>query len=139
MVKRGMNGNTLERSRGTTTNAAIHADELNSVSRLTLVYQVIIQNYVRTTGQLACRCPLRHFLDADALVIPKSAEPVLNLQRMSLVICLWCDGRRRGEVGSGGGGIAIFARVEKAGIGAVVDRFEHLWTDEGAACDNTLE
>jgi hypothetical protein len=130
---------TLERSRGTTTNAAIHADELDSVSRLTLVYQVIIQNYVRTAGQLARRCPLGHFLDTDALVIPKSAKPVLNLQRMSLIVCLWCDGRSRGEVGSGGCGIAVFAGVEKAGIGAVVDRLEHLWTDEGAACDNTLE
>ena len=80
MVKtRNAAKNALERSRGTTTNAAIHADELDSVSRLTFVYQVIIQNYVRTARQLARRCPLRHFLDADALVIPESAEPVLNL------------------------------------------------------------
>jgi hypothetical protein len=130
---------TLERSRGASTNAAIHADELDSVSRLTLVYQVIVQNHVRTARQLACRCPLRHFLDADALVIAEGAEPVLDLQRMSLIVCLWRDGRSRGEVGSGRRGVAVFACVEKTGIGAVVDRLEHLWTDERAACDDTLE
>jgi hypothetical protein len=101
--------NTLERSRGTATNAAVHADELDSVSRLTLVYQVIVQNYVRTAGQLACRSSLGHFLDADALVITESAETVLDLQRMALFICLWCDGGCRGEVGCGGCGIPVFA------------------------------
>jgi hypothetical protein len=110
MVKRrNATENTLERSSGTATNTAVHADELDSVSRLTLVYQVIIQDYVRTARQLACRCSLGHFLDADALVITESAETVLDLQRMALFICLWCNRGRRGEVGRGGCGIPVFA------------------------------
>ena len=101
--------NVLECSRSTTTNAAVHANELDAISRLTLVYQVIVQNYVRTAWQLASRCSLGHFLDADALVITESAETVLDLQSISLFVCLWCNGRSRGEVGCGGCGIPVFA------------------------------
>jgi hypothetical protein len=139
--KRGMRQrkDTLERSRGTTTNAAIHADELDSVSRLTLVHQVVIQNDVRAARQLARRCPLRHFLDADALVVAESAEAVLDLQGVSLIVRLRRDGGGGGEVGGGGRGVAVLARVEEAGVGAVVDGLEHFGADEGAARDYALE
>jgi hypothetical protein len=72
-------------------------------------------------------------------MITESAKTVLDLQRMSLVVCLWCDRSSGGEVGGGGRGIAIFAGVKETGIGTVMDRFEHLWTNKGAACDDALE
>jgi len=70
---------TLERSRGSTTNAAVDANELDAVSRLTLVYQIIVYDHVRTPRQLASRRSLRHLLDTDALVITESAEAILYL------------------------------------------------------------
>jgi len=79
-VNQGMGQkNTLECSRGTTANAAVHADELDPISRLTFVHQVVIQNDVRAAGQLACRSALGHLLDADALMITKGAETILDL------------------------------------------------------------
>ena len=131
--------NALECSRGTTTNTAVRADELDSISRLTLVYQVVIQNHVRTARQLASRSSLGHFLDADALVIAERAETILDLQGASLFICLRCNRGGRGKVGGGGRGIAVFAVVELTLVGRVMDRLEHLRTNEGAARDNTLE
>jgi len=134
-----MTENALERSRGSGTNTAVHTDELDPVSWLTLVYQVIVQDHVRTARQLASWSSLGHFLDTDALMITESAETIFDLQRMPLFICLRCNRGGRGEVGSGGRGITIFAGVEVCSIGTIMDRLDHLWTNKGAACDDTLE
>ena len=134
-----MTENALERSRGSGANTAVHTDELDSVPWLTLVYQVIVQDHVRTAWQLASWSSLGHFLDTDALVITESAETIFDLQRMPFFVCLRCNRGRRGKVGSGGRGITIFAEVEARSIGTIMDRLDHLRTNKGAACNDTLE
>lgn len=131
--------NALECSRGTTTNTAVRADELDPVSRFTLVHQVVVQNHVRTARQLTSRSSLGHFLDADALVIAERAETILDLQGSSLFVRLRCDRGSGREVRGGGRGIAVFAVVELTFVGRVMDRLEHLRTNKGAARDDTLE
>lgn len=56
---------------------------LNSVSRFTLVDQVIVKDDVNRAGQLTGWRLLRHLLNGYGLVILVYTQPILSLQKIS--------------------------------------------------------
>lgn len=82
--------------------ALVHSHELDPVSGLAAVHQVVRQNNLHASGQLARRRPFRHLLDVDRLVVPERREAVLHQQRVPLAVVLRDDGGGSGELGRGG-------------------------------------
>lgn len=105
--------------------ALVDTNQLDPISRLTTVDQVIRQDNLDTFGQLTSRCSFRHFLDADRLIIPERGQSILHEQWMTLAVILGnhcCGSSHCGRWGDDGG-IVVGSGMEFLSGIAVVDRF----------------
>lgn len=66
--------------------AAVGANYLHTVSWLGSVHQVVVQDDVHRTGQLAGRSLLRHLLHCDGLMVFIDGQTKLCLQGVVLLI-----------------------------------------------------
>ena len=119
-----------------TTSTLIHSDQLDSITRLASIHQIIRQDYFNSSRQLPCRRPLRHLLDTDRLMIPKRAQPVFHRDGMTLAIVLWYNGcgwcSREKSLSGDGCTVVICSGMELSGLLAVMNGFEHFWANERA-------
>lgn len=120
----------------TSTERTVHSDDLEAVTRLATVDEVVLEHDLDTPRKLSRRCALRHLLNRHHLVVDESRQAVLNLERV--VVCV---GLRVGGGGNGCAGcrcgrepVGVDAGVEVGRCRAVVHRLLHLWSDE-VACE----
>ena len=124
------NGHLLECAAGSTANASIHSDKLNTIARLALVDEVVVQNDVCAAWQLTRGRPLGHFLDADPLVIPELAVAKLCFDVVVVIVFLGDQGCRGCFVGDGGGRVPIVLGEELLRRRTVMDGPDDLGSDQ---------
>lgn len=87
-----------EGTASTTTHTSVDSDQLDTVSRFTLVYHIVIKDNVNTPWKLTRGCSLGHLLDTDSLVILENAMSVLHFERVPCVVLLGRDNGRWWEI-----------------------------------------
>jgi hypothetical protein len=116
-----INQNPLECAIGAAPYAPVKTNHLYTIAWLAFVDEIIVKNDICAPWQLPWRGALRHFLNADPLMIPKYAMPVLHLQRVAVIVLLWRDRRGWWKIGCRSCRITVLARMKEFRVRAIVD------------------
>jgi hypothetical protein len=124
----------MRASSRSSTETPVHSDNLQPISRLTLIHQIILHHDLDTPRQLSRRRSFRHLLNHDHLVVHERRQPMLDLKRVSVGVGLGVGGGGNGGAGGGGGGeaVGVDSGMEVLSCVTVVDGLLHLGTDEVA-------
>jgi hypothetical protein len=109
----------------------VYTNDANTISWLHLVNQIVIKDNINGSRQLTSRSPLRHFLNADNLMITIDAVSKLCTKRISFGIFCRVDGASGDNI-TEGCAITVLACVMNTRSVGVVNGFHHLGSNERA-------
>lgn len=108
-----------------------HAHELDAVTWLASVDEIVVHDHIDGTRQLSGRRTFGHLLNADHLMVSEDTVTKLCGQGVSIWVLGRIGRRRRWQVAQHGR-VAIVARVKRACLLCVMDRLDDLGPNKGA-------
>ena len=133
---------------------AVDANDLDAVTGLDAIYEVVVEDELDGTGELSHGGPLGHLLQSDGLVVLEGGQSELGLELVSLLVLGGVDtggdvDDAIGQLPAGGvdgrqtelrvGGIDVLPGLVLLGGGAVMDRTGHLGLDGGHLGGHALD